>query len=119
MSYIRQFRPIAPIIWPRELAELAVWYARQERAEAAVETSKIWADHYAAVADYWDHKSRHPNTPAGAMTILHSWCKYLSVAAAVVTLNPIVIAFAVMDVAERRRDRVADWRRPKAGLTKS
>lgn len=104
MSDFLPFRPLTPIVWPKAIAELGVLFRWQERAEAALtvaEIPKIWADHYASIADYWDHKRRHPDTPAGAMTVLYSWAKYIPVATAVVTLNPIVIAVAVIDAHRR------------------
>ena len=30
---------------------------------------KLWADHFASVADYYRHKRRHPHGRAGAMVI--------------------------------------------------
>ena len=42
---------------------------------------KLWADHFASVADYWRHKARHPQDHAGAMVILYEWARRLVVTA--------------------------------------
>ena len=42
---------------------------------------KLWADHFASVADYWRHKARHPHGHAGAMVILYQWAQRLIVSA--------------------------------------
>jgi hypothetical protein len=36
---------------------------------------RLWADHFASVADYWRHKTRHPESHAGAMVILYEWAR--------------------------------------------
>ena len=40
---------------------------------------KLWADHFASVADSREHKARHPHGHAGAMIILHEWAERLTV----------------------------------------
>ena len=42
---------------------------------------KLWADHFASVADYYRHKTRHPHGRAGAMVILYEWAQRLIVTA--------------------------------------
>ena len=42
---------------------------------------KLWADHFASVADYWRHKARHPQGHAGAMVILYQCTQRLIVTA--------------------------------------
>jgi hypothetical protein len=40
---------------------------------------KLWADHFASVADYYRHKTRHPRDHAGAMVILYQLARRLTV----------------------------------------
>jgi hypothetical protein len=42
---------------------------------------KLWADHFASVADYWRHKAMRPQGHAGAMVILYQWAQPLIVTA--------------------------------------
>jgi hypothetical protein len=42
---------------------------------------KLWADHFASVADYWRHKTRHPHGHAGAMVVLYEWAQRMTVTA--------------------------------------
>ena len=42
-----------------------------------IDLRKLWADHFASVADYWQHKTRHPHGHAGAMVILYEWAQRL------------------------------------------
>jgi hypothetical protein len=68
-----------------------------------VDFAKLWADHYASVADYWAHKDRHPDTHAGAMVVLHGWASVVVGISSVLTCNPIVVIPGL--TAARERDR--------------
>ena len=67
----------------------------------AGDLAKLWADHYASVADYWAHKARDPGTPAGAMVVLHSWAPVVIGISSVLTCNP-VVAIPALAVARQR-----------------
>jgi hypothetical protein len=67
--------------------------------------AKLWANHYASVADYWAHKTRHPDTHAGAMVVLHSWAPVVAGITSVLTCNPVVAIPALATQRERDRHR--------------
>ena len=46
-----------------------------------IDIQKLWAHHFASVADYWRHKTRHPHGHAGAMVVLYEWAQRLIVTA--------------------------------------
>ena len=46
-----------------------------------IDIQKLWMDHLASIADYWRHKTRHPQGHAGAMVILYQWAQRLVVTA--------------------------------------
>ena len=52
------------------------WIAQASQPQS-LNVQKLWADHFASVADYWWHKTRHPHGNAGAMVILHEWAQRL------------------------------------------
>jgi hypothetical protein len=56
------------------------WIAYAYQPQPA-DIRKLWADHFASVADYWRHKARHPHGHAGAMVILYQWAQQLIVTA--------------------------------------
>ena len=56
------------------------WIARASEPRPT-DIWKLWADHFASVADYWRHKARHPQGHAGAMVILYEWARRLVVTA--------------------------------------
>jgi hypothetical protein len=41
------------------------------------DTQKLLEDHFASIADYWRHKTRHPHGHAGVMVILYAWAQRL------------------------------------------
>jgi hypothetical protein len=57
----------------------------------------LWADHLASVADYWDHKRRHPHSHAGAMSILYRWTPVIIAVASFATFNPAGILVGLAD----------------------
>jgi hypothetical protein len=61
-----------------EIVSRWIAYAHQPQP---TDIQKLWADHFASVADYWRHKARHPHGHAGAMVILHQWAQQLIVTA--------------------------------------
>jgi hypothetical protein len=95
-----------PIVRPKAADELAIWYFKEAHVRQTGALPKILADHFASVADYWEHKRRHPDTRAGAMVALYSWTRCIAVAASVMTLNPIIVAVA-LSVAKRPNFRRA------------
>ncbi len=95
LNAIVPLRELLPIVRPKAADEAAIWYLEEAHVRRIAALPKIWADHYASVADYWAHKRRHPDTRAGAMAALYSWTRYIAVAASVVTLNPIMIVVAI------------------------
>jgi len=67
--------------------------------------TKLFADHYASVADYWAHKRRDPDSHAGAMVTLRGWAPVIVGVCGVLTCNP-VVAIPVLTIArERGRNR--------------
>ena len=42
---------------------------------------KLWVDHFASVADYRRHKTKHPHGHAGAMVPLYEWAQRVIVTA--------------------------------------
>jgi hypothetical protein len=92
---------LLPIVRPATTDEQEIWYVEEARVRRTAQLPKLWADHFASVADYWEHKRRHPDTRAGAMVTLYSWTRYIAVAASVVTLNPIMIAMSISDIRQR------------------
>jgi hypothetical protein len=61
-----------------EIVSRWIAYAYQPRP---TDIRRLWADHFASVADYWRHKTRHPQGHAGAMVILYQWARRLVVTA--------------------------------------
>ena len=59
---------------------LTRWLAQAHQPQPT-DIPKLWADHFASVADYWRHKTRHPHGHAGAMVILYEWGQRLIVTA--------------------------------------
>jgi hypothetical protein len=57
---------------------VARWIAEASQPQPA-DIRKLWADHYASIADYWRHKARHPDGRAGAMVILYEWAHRLNI----------------------------------------
>jgi len=55
---------------------IAPWVTQASQPQP-IDVRKLWADHFASVADYWQHKSRHPNGHAGAMVVLYEWAQRL------------------------------------------
>ena len=103
MSAIFPLGERLPIVRPKAAEQLAIWYFREARVQQPAVLPKIWTDHFASVADYWEHKRQHPHTRAGAMVVLYSWTRYIALAASVVTFNPIMIAVAMSDASGRNR----------------
>lgn len=56
------------------------WLAHASQPQPAY-SQKLWDDHFASVADYWRHKTRHPHGHAGAMVILYAWAQRMIVTA--------------------------------------
>jgi len=96
---------LLPIVRPKVTDELGVWQIEEAWLRRPAPLPKMWADHFASVADYYEHKRRHPDTRAGAMDALYSWTRYIAVGASVVTLNPIMIAVALSDTHRRPGSR--------------
>lgn len=112
MSYFGPLRELLPVVRPRAADELALrWIAHYDDRRHAERPSRIWADHLASVADYWDHKRRHPDTHAGAMVIACRWVPVVLATASMLTINPIILVPAVL--ALRRRERGGGWLRPR------
>jgi hypothetical protein len=95
-------RDIIPVVRPRPADEALRQWVEHFTAPRRVDFAKLWADHYASVADYWAHKARHPDTHAGAMVVLHSWASVVVGISSVLTCNPIV---AIPLAIPRERDR--------------
>jgi len=56
------------------------WFAQAYQPQPT-DIGELWADHLASVADYWQHKTRHPYDHAGAMVVLYEWAQRLIVTA--------------------------------------
>lgn len=105
LNAIVPLRELLPIVRLKAADEAAIWYLEEADARRFAALPKIWADHYASVADYWAHKQRHPGTRAGAMVALYSWAGCIAVAASVVTLNPVMIVVAMSGARRGSPDR--------------
>ena len=99
-----QIRDIIPIVRPRPADEALQQWVEHFTEPPRVDFAKLWANHYASVADYWAHKARHPDTHAGAMVVLHSWAPVVVGITSVLTCNPIVAIPALATHRERDRD---------------
>ena len=92
-----------PIVRAQAAEELAArWIARYREPRPLEPSARIWFDHYASVAEYWEHKRRHPNRNAGALVVFFQWTPYILAAASVLTVNPIILLPSVL---ARRRPR--------------
>lgn len=92
MSDLGPLRELLPIVRPRAAEEIASrWIAAYGETWRAAQPSRIWIDHYASVADYWEHKRRHPDSRAGAMVALYHWAPYIVAAASLLTVNPLIL----------------------------
>jgi hypothetical protein len=96
-------RDIIPIVRPRAADETLKQWVEHVTGHRGVDLAKLWANHYASVADYWAHKARHPGTHAGAMVVLYSWAPVVIGVTSVLTCNP-VIAIPRLAI-PRERDR--------------
>jgi len=106
MSYFGPLRELIPLVRPRAADELALrWIANCNDRRPAEQPSRIWADHLASVADYWDHKRRHPDTHAGAMVVVCQWVPYVLATASILTVNPIILVPAVFALRQREGRR--------------
>jgi hypothetical protein len=85
-------RDIIPVVRPGAADQVIKQWIEHVSEPRHVDFAKLWADHYASVADYWAHKARHPDTHAGAMVVLHSWAPVVIGIYSVLTCNPIVAA---------------------------
>lgn len=95
-------REILPVVRPKAADEqLHQWVERYYDPSRREQPSKIWFDHFASVADYWDHKRRHPDSHAGVMVVLYSWTPCVLAIAGVVTINPMVVIPAMLDPRKR------------------
>jgi hypothetical protein len=61
-----------------EIVTRSIAYVSQPQP---TDVRKLWADHFASVADYCRHKARHPHGHAGAMVIIYEWAQRLIVTA--------------------------------------
>ena len=112
MSDFDQLRVIFPFLKPKAANEsLRQWLERHEDPKKNQLNIRLWSDHLASVADYWEHKRLHPNSRAGAMVILYSWAPVVTVVCSVLTLNPIGVFQAVE--AYRRFERYYKGRKEK------
>jgi hypothetical protein len=97
-------RDIIPVVRPRAADEALKQWVQHFTEPRCVDFAKLWASHYASVADYSAHKARHPDTHAGAMVVLHSWAPVVVGISSVLTCNP-VVAIPVLALARgRNRD---------------
>jgi hypothetical protein len=96
-------RDIIPVVRYRAADEALKQWIEHVSESRRVDLTKLWADHYASVADYWAHKARHPDTHAGAMVVLHSWTPVVIGICSVLTCNPIVAFLALALARERTR----------------
>jgi hypothetical protein len=96
-------REILPVVRPKAADEILRQWIERYYAPRPVDQTKLWADHFASVADYWNHKQRHPDSPAGVMVILYRWTPYLAAAASIVTFNPVSVLVALADLERRAR----------------
>jgi hypothetical protein len=97
-------RDIIPVVRPRAADEALKQWVEHFSKPRRVDFAKLWADHYASVADYWAHKARHPDTHAGATVVLHSWAPVVIGVCSVFTCNPLVVIPALAVARERDRD---------------
>jgi hypothetical protein len=97
-------RDIIPVVRPKPADEILKQWVEHVSEPRRVDIAKLWADHYASVADYWAHKARHPGTHAGAMVVLHSWAPVVVGVCTALTCNPIVAIPALAIARERHRD---------------
>jgi len=56
------------------------WIAQTSQSQPA-DIRRLWADHFASVADYYRHKARRPHSHSGAMIILYEWAQRMVVTA--------------------------------------
>lgn len=73
--------------------------------EQQKQPSKIWNDHFASVAEYWNHKRRHPDTHAGALVVMYKWTPYVIAAVSILTVNPIGFAYSLSRILNAFDDR--------------
>jgi hypothetical protein len=99
------FAEVLPIPRPKAAEEIVQRWVAQYYEPRRFDERKLWADHFASVADYYDHKRRHPYSHAGAMTNLYRWTPYIIGIASIVTFNPIGIIVGFADL-ERRAWRI-------------
>jgi len=86
---LREILPVVrPVVRPHAADELvAQWITRYYQPRPAEQPAQIWRNHFASVADYWNHKQRHPHNPAGIMIILCTWVPYILGTANIMTMT--------------------------------
>jgi hypothetical protein len=98
-------RDIIPIVRPKAADEILRQWVERFNEPCRADSTKLFADHYASVADYWAHKNRHPDSRAGAMVTLRDWAPVVIGVCGVLTCNP-VVAIPVLTMARgRERNR--------------
>ena len=96
-------RDIIPVVRPKSADEILWQWVERFNQACHADATKLFADHYASVADYWAHKRCHPDSHAGAMVTLRGWAPVVVGICGVLTCNP-VVAIPVLTIA-RERDR--------------
>jgi hypothetical protein len=61
--------------------EIVARWISQAFQPRPLDIQKLWADHLASVADYWQHKTKHPHGHAGTMVLLYEWARRMTVTA--------------------------------------
>jgi hypothetical protein len=100
-------REILPVVRPKAADEILRQWIERCYEPRQVDQDRLWADHYASIADYWRHKQNHPDGHAGIMVLLYRWTPCLAAAASIVTFNPMGIAIALGSLERQSRRR---WR---------
>jgi hypothetical protein len=88
---------ILPIVRPKAADEIVQRWITQYYEPRWLDEDKLWADHFASVGDYWNHKRRHPFGHAGVITVLYHWTPYIIGIAGIVTFNPVGIIAGLAD----------------------
>ncbi|MBV9585608.1 MAG: hypothetical protein JO213_12075 [Alphaproteobacteria bacterium] len=94
-------RDVIPVVRPKAAGEIVWQWVERFNEPCRADTTKLFADHYASVADYWAHKRRHPDGHAGAMVALRGWAPVVIGVCGVLTCNP-VVAIPVVTIARER-----------------
>ena len=98
-------RDIIPVVRPKAADEILRQWVERFNEPCRTDSKKLFADHYASIADYWAHKSRHPDGRAGAMVTLRGWAPVVIGVCGLLTCNPIAAIPVLVTARERERNR--------------